>query len=90
MDTLQFNGAFWLGISASVSAFVVVIITAINKSKCTNVSCCCGVFSCVRDTNAEAKVEEKAIELEEIKIGHRLSEINILPVINEDREIKKS
>tara|TARA_R110000868_G_scaffold120919_1_gene320917 strand:+ start:2323 stop:2607 length:285 start_codon:yes stop_codon:yes gene_type:complete len=90
MDTSQFNGAFWLAISASVSAFIVVIITALNKSKCSNISCCCGVFACVRDTHAEAKIEEKAIELEEIKIGHRLSEIkiNVKDKENENFEIE--
>lgn len=82
MDTSQFNGAFWLAICASLSGFVVVIMTAVNKSKCSNVSCCCGLFACVRDTHAEAEVEEKAIELEEIKISGKDKD--------EDREIERA
>jgi hypothetical protein len=68
MDTSQFNGSFWLAISASVSAFVVVVIAAMNRSKCKSVKCCCGIFSCVRDVQVEEQIEEKALELEEIKI----------------------
>jgi len=79
MDSAQFNGAFWLAISASVSAFIVVIITAVNKSKCSDIRCCCGLLSCVRDTKNEAEIEKKEIELEEIKIvGQRPSLINNL------------
>jgi hypothetical protein len=82
MDSTQFNGAFWLAISASVSAFVVVVIAALNKSKCINVNCCCGLFSCQRDTKSEMEIEEKALELQEIKI--------ISNDKDEDREIEKS
>ena len=63
MDTSQFNGSFWLGISAGISAFFVIVIGAINKSKCSNVDCCWGFFKCIRDTKAE-----EDIELEEIKV----------------------
>jgi hypothetical protein len=69
MDTNQFNGAFWIAMAASVSGFIVVVVTALNKSKCSNVRFCCGLFSCTRDTQAEADIEEKQIELEEIKIA---------------------
>lgn len=83
MDTTQFNGAFWIAMAASVSGFIVVVVTALNKSKCKNVSCCCGVFSCTRDTHAEAEIEEKQIELEEIKIERN-------SIKNEDRETQGS
>ena len=55
MDTQQFNGAFWIAIVGSISAFVVIVVGAINKSKCTTVECCC--FKCVRDTHAEEDIE---------------------------------
>jgi hypothetical protein len=64
MDAAQFNGAFWLAISASVSAFFVIVIGAINKSKCSDVDCCWGFFKCIRDIKAEEE-----IQLEEIKIS---------------------
>ena len=73
MDTVQFNGTFWIAIVGSISAFIIIIVTAMNKSKCSNVNCCWGLFSCIRDTTAEEKIEEKQIELEEIKIQPRLS-----------------
>jgi len=47
------------------------LITACNKSKCSNVRCCCGCFECIRDVKAEEEIEEKQIELEEIKIERR-------------------
>jgi hypothetical protein len=79
MDTTQFNGAFWIAIAASISGFIVVVIAAVNKSKCKNVSCCYGLFSCIRDTESEEKIEEKQIHLEEIKIERN-------SIRNEDRE----
>jgi len=72
MDTTQFNGAFWIAMAASVSGFIVVVLTSLNKSKCTNVKCCCGLFSCVRDTQAEAEIEEKQI-LDAWKEGYDLA-----------------
>ena len=63
MDTSQFNGSFWIAIAGAVSGFVVVIITAINKSKCSNVNCCWGLFNCIRDV----KIEEE-IELQQVKV----------------------
>lgn len=83
MDSSQFNGAFWLAICASLSGFVVVVVAAMNKSKCSNVSCCFGLFSCVRDTKAEEEIEEKQIHLEEIKIERN-------SIRNEDREIERA
>ena len=55
MDTTQFNGAFWIAIAGSISAFVVIVVAAVNKSKCTTVECCC--FKCIRDTHAEEDIE---------------------------------
>jgi len=55
MDTTQFNGAFWIAIAGSISAFIIVVIGALNKSKCSNVECCC--FKCIRDTHAEEDIE---------------------------------
>lgn len=74
MDTTQFNGAFWIAISASVSAFILVIVKSINKSKCSNVRFCCGLLSCQRDTKAETEIEEKTLELEEIKIVNNIKD----------------
>ena len=55
MDTTQFNGAFWIAIAGSISAFAVILITAFNKSKCQTVECCC--FKCIRDTRVEEDIE---------------------------------
>ena len=55
MDTSQFNGTFWIAIAGSISGFIVILISVINKSKCSLVKCCC--FKCVRDTKAEEDIE---------------------------------
>jgi hypothetical protein len=65
MDTSQFNSTFWLAISASISAFILVLIGAINKSKCKTFECCC--IKCIRDIKSET-------ELEEFKIEHHIPE----------------
>ena len=59
----MFNGAFWIAIVASAGGILGLIITAINKSKCKNISCCCGMFACVRDTAAELELEEHRLDL---------------------------
>jgi len=73
MDTTQFNGAFWIAIAGSISAFVVIVVGAFNKSKCTTVECCC--FKCIRDTHAE-----EDIELAQIKNGLKTSFSSPSPV----------
>ena len=60
MDANIFNATFWITISGVISALVIALITALNKSKCKEVSCCC--FKCLRDTKAEAEIEEHRID----------------------------
>lgn len=74
MDSSTFNATFWITITGIMSALIVALITAINKSKCSNVECCCGVFKCIRDTEAE-------VEIEEHRIDHNIPET---PKINGD------
>jgi hypothetical protein len=45
--------------SGVISALIIALITAVNKSKCSNIECCCGVFKCIRDTKAEVEIEEQ-------------------------------
>ena len=70
MDPNIFNATFWITMSGVMSALIVALITAINKSKCSTVECCCGVFRCVRDTKAE-------VEIEEHRIDHNVPEIKV-------------
>lgn len=60
MDSNIFNATFWITISGIISALIIALITAVNKSKCSNVECCC--FKCVRDTTAEVELEEHRID----------------------------
>ena len=62
MDTTQFGSTFWLALVASLSAFALIIVNAVNKSKCKSVNCCWDLFSCQRDV----KIEEE-IEIEQMK-----------------------
>lgn len=65
MNESIFNATFFISIAGIISALIVGLIAAINKSKCSNVVCCWGLFNCVRDTEGE-------IELEEHKIDHNI------------------
>jgi hypothetical protein len=62
MDSNVFNATFWITISGVISALILALITAVNKSKCSNVECCCGLFKCIRDTEAEVELEEHRID----------------------------
>lgn len=64
MDTTQFNGSFWIAIAGSISAFAVIVIGAINKSKCSTVECCC--FKCVRNIEAEEDIEMAQMKLSKL------------------------
>jgi len=63
MDSITFNATFWITISGILSALIVALITAINKSKCKNFECCCGLIQCVRDPEIEAQIEEHRIDV---------------------------
>ena len=62
-----FNGTFWLSFCGVVAGILGLIFGIINKSKCKNVICCWGLFSCSRNIDAE-------IDLEEFKIEHNVPE----------------
>jgi hypothetical protein len=62
MDSNIFNATFWITISGVISGLVIALIAAINKSKCKNIECCCGLFKCIRDTEAEVELEEHRID----------------------------
>jgi hypothetical protein len=62
MNDQVFNGTFWLSLAGVIAGIFGVIVGVVNKSKCKNVNCCCGVFSCVRDTEAEVEIEEHRID----------------------------
>jgi hypothetical protein len=62
MDANIFNATFWLSFCGVVAGILGLVFTAINKSKCRNVECCCGIFKCVRDTDAEVELEEHRID----------------------------
>ena len=62
MDAQIFNATFWLSFCGIVAGLFGVTMTAINKSKCKNINCCCGLFQCVRDIKLEVELEEHRIE----------------------------
>ena len=41
--------SFILGLIASVGGLVSMVFAAMRKSRCENIKCCCGMFSCQRD-----------------------------------------
>ena len=46
-----------------LAAFCGGMLTALNKSKCSDMNCCCGLLHCVRDVEAEARIEEHRIDM---------------------------
>jgi len=62
MDANIFNATFWLSFCGVVAGVLGLVFTAVNKSKCKNVECCCGVFKCQRDIGAEVELEEHRID----------------------------
>ena len=52
---IEFNGAFWLTISASLFALLGMALNACLKSRCTKINCCSskGVVACEREPVAD-------------------------------------
>ncbi len=51
--------SFILGLVASLGGLISLIFASMRKSRCGDISCCCGLFSCKREvlTLDEIKVE---------------------------------
>lgn len=41
--------SFILGLIASVGGLISLIFNSMRKSRCGNISCCCGLFTCKRE-----------------------------------------
>jgi len=75
MDSNIFNATFWLSFCGVVAGILGLVFTAINKSKCKEVSCCC--FKCVRDIHSEVELEEHRMDLRIPETPVNLSQIKI-------------
>lgn len=67
----EFNGAFWLTISASTFAFLGLALRACLKSRCTQISCCSsrGLVACDREP-----IADEFTNLGEVKVERRSEE----------------
>jgi hypothetical protein len=63
----EFNSTFWLSIAGSVFGLTAIVIKAFKSSKCKEFKCCC--ITCIRDTQAEEKLDE--IELQQTQIDEQ-------------------
>ena len=51
--------SFILGLIASVGGLISLVFASMRKSRCGDISCCCGLFQCKRTvlTSEELKLE---------------------------------
>ena len=56
-DSITNNATFWLSFCGIIAGILGVVLAAVNKSKCSNVTCC-GLFSCTRNIEAERDLEQ--------------------------------
>ena len=62
MDSREFNGTFWLSISAMLLSFVGILTVFCLKSKCKKFNICFGLISVERDIDGELEDEKMMIE----------------------------
>jgi hypothetical protein len=62
MDSREFNGTFWLSISAMLLSFVGILTVFCLKSKCKKCNICYGLISVERDIDGELEDEKMMIE----------------------------
>ena len=58
-----FDAVFWITISTLVCGSFGLVIRYCLKSKCDNISICCGLINIHRDVKAEVEEELKEMEL---------------------------
>ena len=62
----QWSESFILGLIASVGGLVSLVFASMRKSRCENIRCCFGLFSCKRDVMTP---EEIATDVQSPKIN---------------------
>ena len=60
----EFNSVFWLSIAGSIFGLTAIVIKALKSSKCKEFKCCC--IKCIRDTQAEEKLDELELQQQTI------------------------
>lgn len=67
MDAQQNNmpvsESFVLGVIGAFGGLISLVFASIRKSRCSNIKCCCGLFTCARDV---MDAEEMAIDAKPI------------------------
>jgi hypothetical protein len=58
-----FDAVFWITISTLVCGSFGLVVRYCLKSKCDNISICCGLINVHRDVKAELEEEIKEMEL---------------------------
>lgn len=58
-----FDSVFWITIGTLVTGFLGLVIKYCLKSKCENVSCCCGLISVRRNVQLETDEELREMEM---------------------------
>ena len=58
-----FDAVFWITISTLVCGSFGLVVRYCLKSKCDNISICCGLINIHRDVKAEVEEELKEMEL---------------------------
>jgi len=81
---IEFNGAFWLTISASLFAFMGMALRACLKSRCTKINCCSskGLLACEREP-----VADEFTDLEAPKTSTELRRTDTLGDLQEGNNI---
>jgi len=58
MDTDTFDSVFWISFITIISGMILKLTSMCYKSKCKSIKICGGRMSCIRDTEAEEKIDE--------------------------------
>ncbi len=55
--SLPVSESFILGLIASAGGLISLVFASMRKSRCENISCCCGLFNCKRDVMSAEELE---------------------------------
>jgi hypothetical protein len=60
----QFSESFYISVLSIMVGMIGLCVKYCLKSKCNDVSVCCGMIQISRDVNAEIETEERELELQ--------------------------
>ena len=66
-NNTQLSESFILGLIASLGGLISLIFSSMRRSRCGDINCCCGLFSCRRQVLTAEEIKAEPISPNKIQ-----------------------